>query len=173
MLYKDKTKNHPLVLSFQPTRLFKPMRARKSHLAPAACFPFQKKSASSLPEFLLNILKGKRREGQQTIARFNAWLHNLLAMYILTSCPRKTETGQCSWPTISADLVPMFLPTSMENMWEWGTCICAQHVQTFFYHYYISNTVCSDYLPGIHIMLCISSNLELPKVFIRICIGCM
>lgn len=62
-----------------------------------------------------------------------------------------------------------------ENIWGWGggTCICAQHGQTFFCHHCIHNTVCNDYLPSIHIMWCISSSLELPKVFRRLCVSHM
>lgn len=80
-----------------------------------------------------------------------------------------------SRPTISAGLDPMFPTNQYENIWGWGggTCICAQHMQAFFCHHCISNTVCNDYLPSFHIMLCISSNLELPKVFRRLCVSHM
>lgn len=49
--------------------------------------------------------------------------------------------------------------------------ICAQHVQTFFCHYWINKAVCNNYVPSICVMVCVRSNLELTKVFRRICVG--
>lgn len=131
------------------------------------------KPASSLPAFLLKELKSsaQKRTSRSLPGSKLAYTISYLCECWQIIPEMQNQDSAAGSPYLQIWILCFHQPVWKIFVWGGWISICAQHVQTFFCHYWINKAVCNNYVPSICVMVCVRSNLELTKVFRRICVG--